>query len=181
LTDDDQDPLWAAYAQFTASTPTGISVFACTADPSSKTDLGPMVIKAPKATTKTVTIKMTINGTSNALSNYPATLTAYEDGQSVPLKQTDGSDAIATGTVELPGDNGKPVSVSFRFPSRIPKLSGNASIRFVLDVTTPDNRKPQVWYNASKLKSNDPCYGSLVYDPVNLTQFKRGLWIEVTN
>jgi len=160
-------------AVFTADTPTGISIFACT-NPTAKTDVGPMTIKAPKGTIRSVTLQMSITGTSSSVSDYDANMVVTLDGSNTVLGST-------TGKVQLPGDNGKPVPVTFTFATPIGKQSGGSTLRFNLSIATPANRRPQVWYNSSKLKQNDPCYGSLVYDPLDSSSFNRGLAIDVTN
>ena len=162
-------------AMFSASTPTGVSVFACAAPPTSKTDLGPLVIKAPSATMKKVTIRMSITGQSNALSNYDATLEARLNGPTGTLLKS------TTGKVQLPGDNGNPVPVTFTFPTSIARQIGNNTIWFMLSVVAPANRKPQVWHSNKTFKSNETCYSALAYAPGSTSVFKRGLSIDVTN
>jgi hypothetical protein len=162
-------------AQFTATTPTGVSVFACAATVNAKTDLGAMSIKAPNGTIKRITLRMSITGTSNALSNYDATLEARLNGLTGTLLGS------TTGKVQLPGDNGNAVPVTFTFPTSIAKQSASSTIWFKLTIATPANRKPQVWYRNATFKSNDPCFNALVYAPGSTTVFKRGLSINVTN
>jgi hypothetical protein len=118
---------------------------------------------------------MSISGPSNSLSNYGATLQARLDGPTGTLLGT------TTGQVQLPGDNGNPVAVTFTFPTSIAKQTGNHTIWFMPSVVVPANRKPQVWYNNGNFKSNDPCYSALAYAPGSATAFKRGLSIAVTN
>jgi hypothetical protein len=162
-------------ALFSGSTPTGISVWACTATPGSKNDLGPMSIAAPNGSIKTVTIQMSITGTSSSISNYDATLQARLDGPTGGLLGT------TAGKVQLPGDNGNPVPVTFVFPSYIGRQTGNHTIWFMLSVVAPSNRKPQVWYANQTFKSNDPCSGARLYAPGSSTTYVKGLWIDVTN
>jgi hypothetical protein len=163
-------------ALFSATTPTGVSVFACAVNTANaKTDLGALSIKAPNGTIKRITLRMSITGTSNALSNYDATLEARLNGLTGTLLKS------TTGKVQLPGDNGNAVPVTFTFPTSIAKQSASSTIWFKLTIAAPSNRKPQVWYQNATFKTNDPCYNSLAYAPGSTTIFKRGLSIDVTN
>ncbi|MFN0178350.1 MAG: beta strand repeat-containing protein [Gemmatimonadales bacterium] len=169
-------------AAFTASTPTGQSVFACAVGTATnKTDVAPMSIKTPNASIRTVTLYMSVTGQSSALSNYPATIEVF--------KTTYGSAAnkigSGSGTVQLPGDNGKALPITFVLsdPATQPESKGSSVLWFKLTVTAPSNRKPQVWYLNANFKTNETCYGSLVYTPSypSSTTFKRGLSIRATN
>jgi hypothetical protein len=169
-------------AVFTASTPTGQSVFACAVGTATnKTDLAPMSIKTPNASIRTVTLYMSVTGQSSALSNYPATIEVF--------KTTYGSAAnrigSGSGTVQLPGDNGKALPITFVLsdPATQPESKGSSVLWLKLTVTTPGTRKPQVWYQNATFKTNDTCYGSLVYTPTypSSATFKRGLSIRATN
>jgi hypothetical protein len=169
-------------AAFTASTPTGQSVFACAAGTATnKTDLAPMSIKTPNASIRTVTLYMSVTGQSSALSNYPATIEVF--------KTTYGSAAnkigSGSGTVQLPGDNGKALPITFVLsdPATQPESKGSSVLWLKLTVTAPSNRKPQVWYLNGNFKTNDTCHGSLVYTPSypSTATFKRGLSIRATN
>lgn len=162
-------------AVFSATTPTGVSVWACAAPPTSKTDVAPMSIKAPSGTMKKVTLQMSVTGTASALSSYPATLVARLNGPTGTILGT------SSGTVELPGNNGNPTAQTFTFPTSIAKQSGSATIWFGLTVTAPSTRKPQIWYNSSTFKSTDPCFNSVIFAPGTTTVAARGLSINVTN
>ena len=133
------------------------------------------MIKAPNGSMKKVTIQMSINGESSSLSNYDATLDARLDGPTGTVLGT------TSGKVQLPGDNGNPVPVTFTFSTSIARQTGNHTIWFMPSVVVPANRKPQVWYNNGNFKSNDPCFDAQVYAPGSTTVFKRGLSIDVTN
>jgi hypothetical protein len=163
-------------ANFFASTPTGISIFACSAGTgNAKTDVAPMSIPAPNGTIKKVTFWMSVNGQASAFSDYDATLEARLNGISGTLLKS------TTGKVQLPGDNGKARPVTFTFPTSIGKQTGNATIWFILTITTPANRKPQIWYLNSTFKNNDPCASSIIYNATGTSVSKKGLSINVTN
>ncbi len=163
-------------AQFTATTPTGVSVFACAAGTGgSKTDLGGLSIKAPNGTIKKVTLWMSITGTASGLSNYGATFEARLNSPTGTLLKS------TSGNVNLPGDNGNAVAVTFTFPTSIAKQSTSSVIWFKMTVAAPSNRKPQVWYSSATFKPNETCYDSKAFAPGSTTTFKRGLSINVTN
>ncbi|MDX2057763.1 MAG: hypothetical protein SFV24_08155 [Gemmatimonadales bacterium] len=162
-------------AVFTATTPTGVSVWACSAAPTSKADLGPVSIKAPNGTIKKVTVQMSVTGSSSEMSNYDATLVARLNGPTGTILGT------ATGKVVLPGNNGNPTAVTFSFPSSIAKQAGSATIWFMPTVVTPATRKPQLWHSSATFKANDPCFSSVIYRPGTSTVAARGLVINVTN
>jgi hypothetical protein len=61
-------------------------------------------------------------------------------------------------------------------PTSIGKQTGNATIWFRLTITTPANRKPQIWYLNSTSKN-----GSIIYTATGSSVVKKGLSINVTN
>lgn len=163
-------------AVFTASTPTGISVFACSPGTgNAKTDVAPMSIAAPNGTIKEVTFWMTVTGQSSSISDYDATLEARLNSLTGTLLKS------TTGKVKLRGDNGNAAPVTFTFPTSIAKQAGNAKIFFKLTIATPATRKPQIWYNSGSFNNNDPCSKALIYDATGTTVYKKGLSINVTN
>lgn len=168
----------SADALFSASTPTGVSGFACAAGTgTSKTDVMPFSIKTPNASVRTVTLYMSVTGQASTISSYPATLTVY--------KGTGGAQiGSGTGIIQVPGDNGKALPVTFVLsdPATQAESNGSSVLLFKLAVTAPGTRKPQLWYSSATYKTNDPCYNSLIYTSYpTLTTFKRGLSINVTN
>jgi hypothetical protein len=66
-------------------------------------------------------------------------------------------------------------------PTSIGKQTGNATIWFRLTITTPANRKPQIWYLNSTFKNDDPCASSIIYTATGSSVVKKGLSINVTN
>jgi hypothetical protein len=173
-------------AQFSASTPTGISVFACAAGAATnKTDVAPMSIKTPNGSIRTVTLYMSVTGQASVLSSYPATIELFKGTATTGYNVAAAKVGSGSGTVELPGDNGKALPITFVLsdPALQSETNGTSVIWIKLTITAPGTRKPQVWYQNATFKPSDTCYNSLVYTtgyPSNTT-FKRGLSINATN
>ncbi|MFN0178349.1 MAG: hypothetical protein ACKVZ0_06080 [Gemmatimonadales bacterium] len=169
-------------AQFSALTGIGQAVFACAAvTAKTKTDVAPFSIKTPTGTVRAVTLYLSVNGQSSALSSYPATLEVFKGSYGLAANKI-GSGA---GVVQLPGNNGNaaPITITLSDPATQAESQGSAVLWFQLTITAPSNRKPQAWYTSATFKTTNTCYHSVIYTPTypTSTSFKRGLAIQVTN
>lgn len=173
-------------ATFTATTPTGISLFACTVG-GNKTDIGWMSIPKPSGTVREITLYMSVTGQSSSEATYNATVEVRKNSSTGALL---GALPAPGGGITLPGNNGSPRAITLRLsdpvtPTDMAGTGQNATNTLWIGLTftnLPGTRKIQVWYNNSITKSNQgPCYNSLVYNPGSTTLFKRGLGINVTN
>jgi hypothetical protein len=163
-------------AQFFASTPTGVANFSCTTG-TSKRDLVPWSLTRPGAAVKEVTIWMSVTGQSSYTAGYQSILQVYET-QAAFLAGGTGARTVA-GTVQLPGNNGNPTAVTFSLPSALPKISGNNTLYFRLNITAPDNRKFQLWYGSS---TSGDCGKVVMYPSFpTLTPTIKGMRIQLTN
>jgi hypothetical protein len=166
-------------ATFTATVPTGQTVFACALG-GNKTDLGLLRIpRSSNQTMRTITVYMSINGQASAMTTYPATVNVYKDDKGVP------GDLVGSGGggVTLPGNNGNPTEITFALSDPVfsNETNGSGTVWIEILVEVPSQRKIQVWHSNATFKNNDPCNSALVYAPGSTTSFKRGLSILVTN
>ena len=167
-------------ATFSATTPTGQSIFACTIG-TSKQDLVPFSVKRPtNSATKEVTLWMSVTGQSSYSAGYTAALQVFETAAAFQGAAGTSPIATKTGTITLPGNNGNPTPVTFSFASSIPKGSG--LLYFKLSVTAPGTRKFQLWYASSGFANNSDCANALMYPSYSaLTPTIKGLRIQLTN
>jgi hypothetical protein len=164
-------------ASFTASTPTGVSLFACSVG-GSKTDIGWITFPMQNGTIREVTLYMSVTGQSSSETTYPATLEVRK-GSATGTQYGAGS-----GGVTLPGNNGSPREITLRLSDPVTKAEfGNGTVWLKVNFPgLPATRKIQVWYNNTIIKTNQkPCADARVYAPGSTTSFKMGLGINVTN
>lgn len=113
-----------------------------------------------------VGLHMSVTGRSSTLSDFPARITAYR-GLGGPVLAT-GTRVLnsATGTIQLPGDNGSSYPVEFGLvPTTVlPAASGNGNtVVFKLEITAPSTRAPQLWYTTDKLPAGHACLASVAF------------------
>lgn len=166
-------------ATFTASVPTGQTVFACALG-GNKTDLGLLRIpRSSNQTMRTLSVYLSVTGQASAMTTYPATVRLFRDNKGAPGAQV----GAGAGGVTLPGNNGSPTAVTFVLtdPVLSGETSGSGTVWIEILVQTPSQRKIQVWHSNATFKNNDPCKSAQVYAPGSTTSFKTGLSIVVTN
>jgi hypothetical protein len=126
-----------------------------------------------------VTVGMSLTGRSSSTSAFVVTLTASVEGTPIA------SGTTATGQLNLPGDNGAPVNVTFRMNPTAALGTGQTAL-FRMEVAAPSTRAPQLWYRTDRFTGDD-CLNSIAYadgtqpPAATLKQTIAGLVINVNN
>lgn len=165
-----------APANFTATGPTGMVLFACALG-GSKADIGYLSIPTQSSTVRTLTLYMSVTGQSSTVETYPAVIRVLKGGA------TGDSIGGGNGGVTLPGNNGTATPVSFTLSDPVFTSEAGAAQTLWIGIRfpgLPTTRKMQVWYQNVKNPTGD-CANALVYAPGTTTRPKKGLSISVTN